>query len=282
MTPKETVQKFVEYFNAADTEALASLYADEAVNHQAPNLPVAGKAAITAMFKEEFAAAKMVCIMEHIFEDGEWAILEWRDPKGLRGCGFFHVPDGKIVFQRGYWDKLSFLKQIAADAPPVPTRRRDREITDRMTLRQIICNNNQAVISMTDGVTPYGVMLNYAPLFDGKRLTMYFHCALDGHKIDILRQNPAVSVFVNDVEKTKIVNAGSNSAKWTTHYRSVILSGTIKLLTDYAQKDDAIRIFMRHYTDEPVEFAEAVLERTMILKLNVDRMTGKQNPGPQS
>jgi limonene-1,2-epoxide hydrolase len=38
------------------------------------------------------------------------AILEWRDPLGLRGCGFFAVRDGRIVFQRGYWDKLSFLK----------------------------------------------------------------------------------------------------------------------------------------------------------------------------
>lgn len=53
----------------------------------------------------------MVCIVEHIFEDGEWAIMEWKDPLGLRGCGFFHVQNDKIVFQRGYWDKLSFLKQ---------------------------------------------------------------------------------------------------------------------------------------------------------------------------
>lgn len=45
------------------------------------------------------------------FEDGEWAIMEWKDSLGLRGCGFFHVKDNKIVFQRGYWDKLSFLKQ---------------------------------------------------------------------------------------------------------------------------------------------------------------------------
>ena len=38
------------------------------------------------------------------------AILEWSDPLGLRGCGFFHIVDDKIAFQRGYWDKLSFLK----------------------------------------------------------------------------------------------------------------------------------------------------------------------------
>ena len=59
----------------------------------------------------KFATSKMVCIVEHIFEDGEWAIMEWKDPLGLRGCGFFHVQNDKIVFQRGYWDKLSFLKQ---------------------------------------------------------------------------------------------------------------------------------------------------------------------------
>jgi hypothetical protein len=50
----------------------------------------------------------MHCIVENRFADGEWAIMEWRDPRGLRGCGFFHVVDGLILFQRGYWDRLSF------------------------------------------------------------------------------------------------------------------------------------------------------------------------------
>ena len=64
-----------------------------------------------AAIREMFAAADMTCIVENLFEDGEWAILEWRDPLGLQGCGFFHVAEEKILFQRGYWDKLSFLKQ---------------------------------------------------------------------------------------------------------------------------------------------------------------------------
>ena len=63
------------------------------------------------MFTAEVAEAGMTCIVENIFEDGQWAILEWRAPLGLRGYGFFHVVNGKILFQRGYWDKLSFLKQ---------------------------------------------------------------------------------------------------------------------------------------------------------------------------
>ena len=69
------------------------------------------------MFKDEFATAKMTCLIENIFEDGEWAILEWQDPKGLRGCGLFHVVDGKIEFQRGYWDRLSFLRQQGLPLP---------------------------------------------------------------------------------------------------------------------------------------------------------------------
>ncbi len=111
MTPKAVLQQFIDLFNQADAEGLAELYAEDAVNHQVANDPVMGRAAICQMFKQEFAAAEMVCIVENIFEDGQWAIMEWKDPKGLRGCGFFHIVNGKILLQRGYWDKLSFLKQ---------------------------------------------------------------------------------------------------------------------------------------------------------------------------
>ena len=119
MRPKELVKVFVEAFNRADVEALANFYSETAINHQVANSPVEGRDAIRQMFVEEFATAKMVCIIENIFEDGEWAILEWRDSLGLRGCGFFQVVEGKIVFQRGYWDKLSFLKQHSLPFPEV-------------------------------------------------------------------------------------------------------------------------------------------------------------------
>jgi limonene-1,2-epoxide hydrolase len=110
MQPKEVVKKWVEAFNRADVDALVGFYGDNAINHQVAESPVQGREAIRRMFIDGFATGKMVCNVENIFEDGEWAILEWRDPLGLRGCGFFHVIDGRIVFQRGYWDKLTFLR----------------------------------------------------------------------------------------------------------------------------------------------------------------------------
>lgn len=108
MTPRQVVEAWVEAFNRADAPGLGGFYLEDAINHQVAHEPVIGRAAIQAMFEREFAAAEMVCIPENLFEDGDWAILEWRDPKGLRGCGFFQVVGGKIAFQRGYWDRLSF------------------------------------------------------------------------------------------------------------------------------------------------------------------------------
>jgi ketosteroid isomerase-like protein len=117
MKPRDLVRHWVETFNRGDAVALAALYADDAVNHQVAESPVRGKDAIRTMFETGFASATMVCLPENIFEDGEWAILEWKDPLGLRGCGFFHVVDGKIAFQRGYWDKLTFLRQQGLPLP---------------------------------------------------------------------------------------------------------------------------------------------------------------------
>lgn len=110
MTARQVLEKWIQYFNEANAEAIAGLYADDAINHQVANEPVIGKEAIKNMFATEFANAVMICIPENIFDDGDWAILEWKDPKGLRGCGFFQIKNDKIVFQRGYWDKLSFHK----------------------------------------------------------------------------------------------------------------------------------------------------------------------------
>lgn len=117
MKPKEVVQKWVDVFNEGNAEKIAEFYHNDAINHQVANEPIEGKAAIKEMFISEFGAADMTCIPENIFEDGEWAILEWKDPLGLRGCGFFKVKDGKIVFQRGYWDKLSFLRLHNLELP---------------------------------------------------------------------------------------------------------------------------------------------------------------------
>lgn len=110
-SPTEIIKQWVTLFNKGNAEELGNLYDEYAVNHQVAKEPVSGRANIKKMFAQEFAKAEMTCLIENIFEDKEWGILEWKDPLGLRGCGFFHIKNEKIHFQRGYWDELSFLRQ---------------------------------------------------------------------------------------------------------------------------------------------------------------------------
>ena len=138
MTPKQILEQWIDAFNKADAETISTLYSDDAVNHQVTNEAVRGKAAITEMFTKEFAAAEMVCIPENIFEDGEWAILEWKDPKGLRGCGFFKIQNDKIVFQRGYWDKLSTDGKIDQPLVPAPWGDQFGMLTDKFGIRWMV------------------------------------------------------------------------------------------------------------------------------------------------
>lgn len=124
-TPKQVISAWVDALNTHDADAAAALYHEDAVNIQvAIGTPIEGKSAIYLDFVNFFRSTPDTYThIENLFEDGEWAILEWSGggtfvedgtelDKGkkytLRGCGFFHVIDGKIRFQRGYWDRQSF------------------------------------------------------------------------------------------------------------------------------------------------------------------------------
>jgi hypothetical protein len=104
MTTRRTIETWVERFNAGDAAGISAVYAEDAVNHQIALEPVVGRAAIEEFHRETFAGGALTCTPINLVVDGEWGALEWVDPDGFRGCGFFRVVDGLIVQQRGYWD----------------------------------------------------------------------------------------------------------------------------------------------------------------------------------
>ena len=129
-SPKEVLLDWAAAYNARDPRALAALYHEDAENIQvAFGTPLHGKAALLDSFIAFFSAfPDNYTHIENLFEDGEWGIIEWsgggtflgelggQQPTGrsfeLRGCGFFHIRDGLIVFQRGYFDKRTWFDQI--------------------------------------------------------------------------------------------------------------------------------------------------------------------------
>jgi steroid delta-isomerase-like uncharacterized protein len=128
--PKEVILAWVEAFNRRDAHAVASLYHDGATNHQvAAGEPVVGREAILRDAASFFRAfPDSFTRVENLFQDGDWVMLEWSGgatwrgefaglpPNGraftLRGCGFFHIAEEKIRFQRGYWDRAAWFSQL--------------------------------------------------------------------------------------------------------------------------------------------------------------------------
>lgn len=157
-------------------------------------------------------------------------------------------------------------------------RRKDRNISDHGMMCDIIRENNVAVVSMIDGDMPYGVMMNYAPRFDGDSISLIFHCSRSGRKFDCLSKRPEVSVFINDSKNTRIVDAGKAASQWTTHYRSVILTGKIRFVEDLEEKRHAAEAFMSHYTEGAVDLPETALKAVLFMELACETIRGKQNP----
>ena len=118
MTPKELVREWIKRFNAGEIDGLLELYAVDAINEKAVfSKPLEGQNEIRFNLELDFSRAKMECIEERIYECGDTAILQWKDPKGLQGCGFFKFQNELIVHQKGYYDQLSFFK---AQGLPIP------------------------------------------------------------------------------------------------------------------------------------------------------------------
>lgn len=101
MTPKTVVRRWIAAFNAGDIEALVALYREDATHHQVAGTPAIGRDAIRGLFEAMFTGPAE-CAAENLVEEGEWAVLEWRDAQGARAAGFFHVIDAKIALLRGY------------------------------------------------------------------------------------------------------------------------------------------------------------------------------------
>ena len=102
LRPTALVSEWLSAFNRGDVNALAQLYSADAVNDSLANSCVRGRAAIREMLAQRFVSTNLVRSVESLFEDGDWAILEWRAANGQRGCSLFCVKRGEIEQQREY------------------------------------------------------------------------------------------------------------------------------------------------------------------------------------
>ena len=150
-------------------------------------------------------------------------------------------------------------------------RRKDKEITDRQTIEDILNKAEVLRLAMCDNGEPYLIAMNHT-FSEG---CLYMHSAKEGRKIDILRKNNRVA-FQTDTDVEVI--AGDDACSCSTRYRSVFGTGRALLIDDRQEKAKALDAIMTKYTGRTgFDYPEKVFDRTLIIKVEIESLTGKKS-----
>ena len=127
--------------------------------------------------------------------------------------------------------------------------RRKKQALSREDCADILKRGTSGVLALAgDQDYPYAVPISY--VYDGEKL--YFHCAKSGHKLDAINRNAKASFCV--IDQDEIV-----PEEYTSYFRSVIVFGTMRILTDEDEKRDAIDKLALKYA--PNDTAENRIKR---------------------
>ncbi|MBN2353912.1 MAG: pyridoxamine 5'-phosphate oxidase family protein [Spirochaetales bacterium] len=153
-------------------------------------------------------------------------------------------------------------------------RRADREIKDKNELREVFQRADACHIALVDGADPYLVTLNYGFDWESELPVLFFHCANEGRKLDVIRRNPR-ACFSVDVDH-ELVPAG-NGCSWGMKYKSVVGTGTFAIVKDPSERERGLQLLMTHYAGRTgFQFEEDIMAKTTVLKLTADGITGKK------
>ncbi len=147
----------------------------------------------------------------------------------------------------------------------------DREITDPKELTNIIKKGQYVTIAMCKNNEPYIVTLNYG--YDQTNNILFFHSALRGLKIDIIKENPIVCATI-------IEDKGYLQGKCKHPYKSVVLWGTMEIIEDLEDKKYAMNILLKHLENDPEIIGkrlqnEKIYTGVNMLKLRITGIRGK-------
>ena len=136
-------------------------------------------------------------------------------------------------------------------------RKKSREMDADWAL-EVMDKAPYITVGMTDDDgMPYSVPLSLART-DEK--TFYFHCATEGKKLDILRENPRVCLTA--VGKCK-PTVGPKDGSFTLEFKSAIAFGKAEIVVDDNEKREALRAICQRFLPHHMDAFDAAVARSM-------------------
>ena len=153
-------------------------------------------------------------------------------------------------------------------------RRKDREITDLEKITGIM-QACQTVSIAFGGGAPYVIPMSYGFAQENGRFTLYMHGAGEGEKIERIKADPraAFVLFTGNA----VYGSGDAACSYTTSFDSVCGEGALRELAGEDKRHGLARIMAHVAPGRTFTFGDAMLEKTCVLALDVERISGKHH-----
>ena len=152
-------------------------------------------------------------------------------------------------------------------------RRKDREVTDHNQIKKILDEIKTCRLAMVDNGKPYVIPLSYGYTLENGTLTIYFHSAKAGRKLDVLRANSAVCTEMS--AEGQSIFEGDNACEYGHYFSSVIGFGNARFIDDYAEKNTALKLITKHQSGLETEFTPQQAETVCVFKVETTNFTAK-------
>jgi nitroimidazol reductase NimA-like FMN-containing flavoprotein (pyridoxamine 5'-phosphate oxidase superfamily) len=152
-------------------------------------------------------------------------------------------------------------------------RLQEQAIGEEGDMKDILKKVGYVTMAMCKDEEPYLVTVSHG--YDAERNAIYFHCAFEGKKIEILKAN-------NVVWGEAVENLGTGEGECSQRYASTQFRGTVTFIKDLDEKRHGLGILISAFGDDPTEFFEKSDADDRVAKLNVGRvdinfMSGKRS-----
>lgn len=150
-------------------------------------------------------------------------------------------------------------------------RKSDREIRDYNEILRLLDECQTIRLALHDEPYPYVVPLSYGWEERDGKLFVYFHCAKEGKKLDLIEKNGNVCFEADCLAGYKSTGRGV-----TADYRSLIAFGKAERV--YGEElVRGLELLLKHCRIEGYSAREcAAMDITAVVRITVDGITGKR------
>ena len=152
-------------------------------------------------------------------------------------------------------------------------RRKDREVTNPEEILDILRRCDTVRIGLNGDPYPYVVPVSFGLEVEAGKPVVYFHCAREGRKLDLLARDEHVCVEGDIFIKIEPTDHGI-----TTRYESVIGQGVCQILTEESEIIRGLKSITDHYGYVDYDLSNCrALQFLRVGKITLETLTGKQN-----